>query len=135
MARLVVDASVVIAVGVDAAGMGPLEAHELIAPPIMQSEAVSGLHEMRYRGEISDTLAEAALGRVSNLPVTVIRHVDLWSRAWRISDLLGWAKTYDAEYVALAQLMDCPLLTIDARLAKGAARHARIVTPEEVPAL
>ncbi len=122
----------VIAVSVDAAGIGPLEAHELIAPPIMQSEALSGLHEMRYRGEISDNLAKKALARVSDLPVTVIRHLDLWSRAWQVSDLLGWAKTYDAEYVALAQLTDCPLLTIDARLARGAARLVRIVTPEEV---
>jgi predicted nucleic acid-binding protein len=135
VARLVVDASVVIAVSVDAAGIGPLEAHELIAPPIMQSEALSGLHEMRYRGEISDNLAQQALGRVSHLPVTVMQDIDLWSRAWQVSELMGWAKTYDAEYVALAQLTDCPLLTIDARLARGAARLVRIVTPEEAIAL
>lgn len=135
MARLVVDASVVIAVSVDAAGIGPLQAHELIAPPIMQSEALSGLHEMRYRGEISDSLALKALGRLSHLPVAVIQDIDLWSRAWQVSELLGWAKTYDAEYVALAQLTECPLLTIDARLARGAARLVRIVTPEEAIAL
>lgn len=135
MARLVVDASVVIAVSLDAAGIGPLEAHELLAPPIMQSEAVSGLHEMLYRGEISDNLAKKALGRVSHLPVRVIQDIDLWSRAWQVSELLGWAKTYDAEYVALAQLADCPLMTIDARLARGAARLVTIVTPEEAIAL
>lgn len=42
----------------------------------------------------------------------------LHDRAWSIADELRWAKTHDAEYVALAQLPDIPLLTVDGRLAR-----------------
>lgn len=53
----------------------------------------------------------------------------LQERAWQIADDLGWAKTYDAEYVALAQLSDAPLLTTDARLARSAVRLVRLLDP------
>jgi len=42
---------------------------------------------------------------------------------------LGWAKTYDAEYIAVAQALACPLLTIDARLARGAGHVVEILGP------
>jgi predicted nucleic acid-binding protein len=44
-----------------------------------------------------------------------------------LTQALGWAKSYDAEYVALAQFLKCPLLTIDARLARGAAHLIEFV--------
>jgi len=57
---------------------------------------------------------------------------DLGPRAWAIADALGWAKTYDAEYVALAQFVDCSLLTLDARLARGASAVVRTIGPDQV---
>jgi len=52
--------------------------------------------------------------------------------AWRIADELGWAKTYDAEFVALAALLDCQLVTLDLRLRRGAAGLGFVVTPTEL---
>jgi len=40
----------------------------------------------------------------------------LIEEAWRVADRLGWAKTYDAEYLALARVLKCRLLTSDAKL-------------------
>jgi hypothetical protein len=40
--------------------------------------------------------------------------------AWKIADDLGWAKTYDAEYLALTQLQADAFVTLDARLARSA---------------
>lgn len=65
-------------------------------------------------------------------PITRRDPHDMLERAWSIADSLGWAKTYDAEYVALAQILDCPLLTRDARLYRGAGRVARIIGPAEL---
>jgi len=48
------------------------------------------------------------------------RHLELIERTWAMREALS---TYDASYVALAELLRCPLLTADARLAKGVA-HA-----------
>jgi predicted nucleic acid-binding protein len=39
-------------------------------------------------------------------------------RAWEIAEQLGWAETYDAEYVALTQLQADAFVTLDAKLAR-----------------
>jgi predicted DNA-binding protein (UPF0278 family) len=49
-----------------------------------------------------------------------------------IAVALGWAKTYDAEYLALAQLLDTRVVTLDMRLRRGADRLGLVVTPDEL---
>ncbi len=44
----------------------------------------------------------------------------------RIWDLRNNLTAYDAAYVALAELLDAPLLTRDRRLATAAGHHAQI---------
>jgi predicted nucleic acid-binding protein len=60
------------------------------------------------------------------------RHARLGEETWRIADVLGWAKTYDAEYVALASLLKCRLVTLDARLRRGANWLGLVVGPAEL---
>ena len=48
------------------------------------------------------------------------------------ADEMGWARTYDAEYVALARLLDCRLVTLDSRLRRGADRLGLVVSPTEL---
>ena len=43
------------------------------------------------------------------------------ARAWELADRLGWASTYDAEYLALTQLQADAFVTMDAELARQAA--------------
>jgi predicted nucleic acid-binding protein len=52
--------------------------------------------------------------------------------AWRVADELGWAKTYDAEYIALAQLLRCRLVTRDERLRRGTERLGMVVLMSEL---
>lgn len=52
--------------------------------------------------------------------------------AWEVAEEFGWAKTYDAEYVALAKRNDCRLVTVDGRLRRGAERLGFVVTPAEL---
>jgi predicted nucleic acid-binding protein len=49
-----------------------------------------------------------------------------------VADELGWAKTYDAEYVALAGLLGCRLVTLDRRLRRGADQLGFVVSPDEL---
>jgi len=132
----VCDASLAVELSLDrigeAAGAG-LGSEELIAPPLLWSEAPSVLHESTFRGEISRELAERALDRflAGKIQIAERRPQGLAMRAWRLAGELGWAKTYDAEYLALAYLLGCRLVTLDMRLRRGAQRLGFVLTPAE----
>ncbi len=130
--RLVVDASAALEVCLAAQGFALLADHALVAPPLLPSEILSSLHALRWRREISRELALRALGRLPAMPVTFARPDDHERAAWDIAERLGWAKTYDAEYVALARALESPLLTVDGRLRRGASRFVEVLGPLDV---
>ena len=129
---LVVDAAVVITACLSEIGIKGLGRDELVAPYLMWSEASSVLHELRWRKEISAELATIALDRLTDADVSARRPKGLIDEAWRIADRLGWAKTYDAEYLALARLLKCRLLTTDAKLTAAGSGLVTIIGPSDI---
>jgi predicted nucleic acid-binding protein len=131
---LVIDASLVVewCVAPDAPDLPELLRDELCAPPLMWSEARSALHERAWRNELAADHALQACTRLDEVGVEPKIHPRLAREAWRIADELGWAKTYDAEYVALASLLGCRLVTVDGRLRRGADRLGFVVGPTEL---
>jgi predicted nucleic acid-binding protein len=95
----------------------------------MWSEVSSVLHELKWRHEISPELAAIALERLDHAEVSPRRPKGLTDEAWRIADRLGWAKTYDAEYLALARLLRCRLVTTDAKLKATGSRVVSVIGP------
>ena len=129
---LVVDASYAVrACGVDE-GFSLLRDAHLVAPPLMWSETRSALYEAAWRGEIAEGDAAAAQQRLDNAPVASRNPGRLGSETLAISDDLGWAKTYDAEYLALARLLNCRVVTLDSRLRRGADRLGLVILPTEL---
>ncbi|MDP8904086.1 MAG: pyruvate ferredoxin oxidoreductase [Chloroflexota bacterium] len=51
------------------------------------------------------------------MPIRLLGDAVLRRRAWEVADKLGWASTYNAEYVALTQLQADAFVTLDADLA------------------
>jgi predicted nucleic acid-binding protein len=129
---LVVDAAVVITVCLSEIGLKALGREELVAPHLMWSEASSVIHELRWRKEISGELAAIALDRLDAADVSPRRPKGLIEEAWRIADRLGWAKTYDAEYLALARLLRCRLLTTDAKLKAAGSNVVNVIGPADL---
>jgi predicted nucleic acid-binding protein len=129
---LVVDAAVVVTACLAESGFDPLAKEELVAPHLMWSEASSVLHELKWRKEISSELATIAVERLAAADVSARRPKALTAEAWRIADRFGWAKTYDAEYLALARLLRCRFLTTDAKLKKAAATLVNVVGPTDL---
>ncbi len=107
-------------------GWAPLAELRLVAPTLMWSEAAAGLRQLEVRTEISSAEAAAALARLVGASVEPHESRDLLLDARALAVQRGWAKTYDAEYIALARHLGARLLTIDARLARGAAGLAEV---------
>lgn len=129
---LVVDASVAVPACLQPQGFERLQGDELIAPPLMWSEARSVLHEAAWRGELTADEAESAMRRLESAPVASTGPPALGEESWRIADAFGWAKTYDAEYVALARLLGCRMVTADARLRRAVRPVGSVVTIAEL---
>jgi predicted nucleic acid-binding protein len=92
--------------------------HDLLAPTLLRSQTLSAMHEAVHRGEIARGVALDRLARIRALPIRLLGDAVLRRKAWEIADRLGWASTYDAEYVALTQLQADAFVTTDADLAR-----------------
>jgi predicted nucleic acid-binding protein len=117
MTRFVVDASAVLHLA--SAGAEVPRAHKLLAPTLLRSQTLSALHEAVQRGEVPADVARDRLTRVGRMPIRLLGDGVLRRRAWEIADQLGWASTYNAEYIALTQLQADAFITLDADLARS----------------
>ena len=122
MTTLIVDANVVFEMVAARDGIRMLAEEEAAAPPLLWPEVRSVLHVARWRGLLDDDDASAALRVLESGALRERRHRRLGDEAWRIADELHWAKTYDAEYLALASVLDVPLASFDRRVLHAAER-------------
>ena len=118
MTRFVVDTSAVLHL-VASEGVEVSGAHELLAPTLLRSQTLSTLHEAVQRGELPADVARDRLTRIGRMPIRLLGDAVLRRRAWELADQLGWASTYNAEYVALTQLQADAFVTLDAELARS----------------
>jgi predicted nucleic acid-binding protein len=114
--RLVVDCGVVLHLASEEIDVS--REHELLAPTLLRSQTLSSLHEAVHRGELSAEVARDRLERIWAMPIRLLGDAVLRRNAWRFADQLGWAETYDAEYVALTKLQADAYVTLDADLAR-----------------
>jgi predicted nucleic acid-binding protein len=127
-ALVVLDASAVVAMIASGGELGDriaarLADATLLAPHLLPTEVDSALRGIERGGRISTAQADAARGLFAQFPI------DLWpwdllaDRAWQ---LRANATTYDAGYVALAELTGATLLTCDARLGNVSGATVRV---------
>jgi predicted nucleic acid-binding protein len=117
MARFVVDAGAVLHLASEEVEVS--DAHELLAPTLLRSQTLTLLHEAVERGELPADVARDRLARIGQIKIRLLGDAVLRRRAWEVADQLGWASTYDAEYVALTQLQADAFVTLDAKLARS----------------
>jgi predicted nucleic acid-binding protein len=116
MTRFVLDCGVVLRLASEEIEV-PTE-HELLAPTLLRSQTLSALHEAVHRGELPADAALDRLARIQAIRIRLLGDAVLRRAAWRIAEQLGWAETYDAEYVALTQLQADAFVTLDTELAR-----------------
>ncbi len=123
-----VDSAVVVDALTAADGVDDLHAYlaaeELHAPTLLDYEVLSALRGLTLGAHLSTARAQDVLTDFEDLSVQRWPSVDsLRRRAFQLRDNLS---AYDAGYVALAEALECSLLTRDARLARSGGHTARI---------
>jgi predicted nucleic acid-binding protein len=88
------------------------------------------VHEAVHAGEIPRDVALDRLTRIWTMPIRLLGDAVLRRRAFDLAEQLGWAETYDAEYVALTQLQADAFVTLDAELARQVEGIAATATIE-----
>ena len=117
MTRFVLDVGAALRL---AATDSPLpDGHQLLAPTLLRSQALSAMHEAVHRGDLSADVARERLVRLNRLKIRLLGDAVLRQAAWKIADELGWESTFAAEYVALTRLQGDFLVTLDDELARA----------------
>lgn len=114
---IVVDASAVVAaLLVEGAARRALSIDDLHAPHLVDSEVASVIRRRVATQKLTADQGWAALDALRRLGLTRYPVFGLTERVWELRDDLT---TYDAAYVAVAEALECGLLTADARLARA----------------
>lgn len=90
------------------------DADDLVAPDLIDVETTAVLRKRWIAGDLSDQRFSEAIDDLEDVDLTRYPTLPLMRRAF---ELRSNVTVYDATYVALAERLDCTLLTGDRRLA------------------
>ncbi|MFL5249300.1 MAG: type II toxin-antitoxin system VapC family toxin [Myxococcales bacterium] len=126
---IVADASVVIDLLIGGAAAAPIAdrlfgaGESIHVPHLLDVEVVQGLRRHAMSGALFAERALHALADLADLPLQRHPHHDLIPRVWELRSSLT---AYDAVYVALAEILDAPLVTRDGKLLRAHGHRARV---------
>ena len=98
----------------DAVGARILAADSLHAPALMDIEVAQVMRRYTAAKEIAADTGERALNVLRDLDLNRYTHESLLTTIWKLRHNLT---AYDAAFVALAGVLDAPLITLDRRIA------------------
>lgn len=128
---LVVDASVVVAGLVDSGPDGTwaetmLLSGSLFGPHLLPVEVTNILRRAALADRISADVAALAHADLLDLDIRLLPYELVADRVWELRDNVT---SYDAWYVAIAELLGSPLATLDQRLARSDGPRCKFATP------
>ena len=100
--------------------------HQLLAPTLFRSQLLTMLYQAVRAGSMTKTESDHHLGYVRGLRLRLLGDHVLQNAAWKVASQLDWPDTYQAEYVALAQLQADAFITLDKELASAVRRLVTI---------
>ena len=116
MTRFAIDAAT--AVRLAREGLSASDAHQLVAPSLLRSQALSLLYRAVRAGELTGDEARTALDGITTMRIRLLGDRVSRATAYRLAEQLDWDDTVDAEYVAVAKLQADALVTLDSELAR-----------------
>ena len=129
---VVVDASAVVAALVEEGAHGEWARHQLArtflaAPAHLFVEVSNVLRRSVLSGDLGRDVAALAHDDLLQLPVTVFPFAPFAVRIWELHPTVT---SYDAGYVALAEALKAPLVTLDRRLARANGPTCDFLLPD-----
>ena len=91
-----------------------LESESIVSPHLIDSEVVHALRSQVLRGELDPAMGERMLRVWQRLGLERVGVTGVLGRVW---ELRANVSAYDGTYIALAEALECALVTADARLA------------------
>ncbi len=88
---------------------------EIITAPLFHAEVTSVLREQVYFERLLPEEGEEAFSAYSEIGVKSIDSPKIQQRAWELAKEFNLPRTYDMQYLAVAELKDCELWTNDKR--------------------
>lgn len=101
-----------------------LATHDLHAPHLIDWELMSGMRRLVGAGTIPSAARWRVLATWRGLAATRYPSAALLERMWQLRDNLS---SYDAGYVALAETLECPLLTADGRISRVPGVECQVI--------
>jgi predicted nucleic acid-binding protein len=111
--RFVIDTGATLELAKASAVVSPT--HKLHAPTLWRSDVLSALYEAVRGDELSEEVAREQLRYINGMKIRLLGDAVLRRRAWEVAEQLDLETTYSAEYVALAQVQKCTLVSTDKR--------------------
>ena len=118
MTRYVIDAPTLLYLVANGVQVSPR--HQIVAPNLIRSQALSLLLEAVRNGELTEAQALHRHERITELKMRLLGDRVSRRTAWRIAREQGWKTTYDAEYLAVTKLQADALVTVDPAMATKA---------------
>ncbi len=127
----VVDASLLVAATTDAGPEGIwaeeiVAAGNLVAPHRVLVETANILRRLEAAGHLTKLEATAAQRDLLRLDLELVPYEPVADRVWELRANLT---SYDAWYVALAEALDLPLATLDARMSRAPGPECKFLVP------
>ena len=98
----------------------------LHAPHLLDLEVAQAMRRYASAGILETDRAAQALTRLRELDLERWSHEPFLPRIWELRDNLT---AYDGAYVALAEALDAPLVTLDRRIVAAPGIRALVETP------
>ena len=95
------------------------EGMELITTPLFHAEVTSVLREQVYFRRLLPEEGEEAFSIYLDIGVRSIDDPEVQKKAWELAKKFNLPRTYDMQYLAVAELENCELWTNDKRLANS----------------
>jgi len=95
----------------------------LHVPHLIEIEVAQVLRRFMLAGELTEARGREALSDLTDLPLIRYPHTEFLQRVW---DMRSSLSAYDAVYVALAEVLEAPLVTTDGKLSRAHGHDVQI---------